>query len=209
MIKRKEKKCKGIGKAKGHGCGNIILLYRYGLCYNCFKNWFYLNNKKTNKYTNSIKNKKPEKIKDKKYYQKKLQEEINTIVRLIDSGKGCISCNHGWGNNWTREKHAGHRMSVGSTPELRYNLHNIFLQCSTCNIDKNSNIHQYNDGIKQIYGLRYYEYISSLRMLYPSLNLTREELKEYIIRARKVKTRLFTGENISRTEINEIIGIYL
>ena len=40
-IKVKEKKCKGIGKAIGYGCGSMQLKRVYGLGLNCrcYQNW--------------------------------------------------------------------------------------------------------------------------------------------------------------------------
>lgn len=38
---RKEKKCKGTGKAAGHGCGNKKFLSRFGLCSECYPKWLF------------------------------------------------------------------------------------------------------------------------------------------------------------------------
>ena len=37
MIKTSPKKCKGTGHAINQGCGQIQLLFKYGLCQQCFK----------------------------------------------------------------------------------------------------------------------------------------------------------------------------
>ena len=37
------KKCKGINKAKGYGCGELVERRKYGLCFKhkCFQKWLY------------------------------------------------------------------------------------------------------------------------------------------------------------------------
>lgn len=74
--------------------------------------------------------------------QKKAQAAINRARRLeeLQKGSGCISCGRsqaevqaedGWkpGGAWD----AGHYISVGSHPNLRYEPTNIWLQCKSCN----------------------------------------------------------------------------
>jgi len=39
MNKQAKKKCKGTGKSKGHGCGELKVVHRYGLCQKCFSLW--------------------------------------------------------------------------------------------------------------------------------------------------------------------------
>ena len=123
---------------------HLVLSPENGLCLMCFKDWLFnspegkeyiksISIKTTNKAIKTekkaIKQRKKD-IKQKSYYEKKLQSIINSIVRLIDIDKGCISCEHGWDGNWTRQRHAGHRLSVGAFPELRYNLLDIFVHSS-------------------------------------------------------------------------------
>ena len=60
---------------------------------------------------------------------KEAQPEFNKYIRLRDKGQPCISCQrHHSGQN-----HAGHFLSIGSSPELRYAESNVHLQCSVCN----------------------------------------------------------------------------
>lgn len=83
--------------------------------------------------------------KKKSEWIKDAQTEVNTYVRLRDHGKPCISCDGNWidtslnGSKW----HAGHYRSRGSAGHLRFNLHNIHLQCAECNIHKSGNITEY------------------------------------------------------------------
>lgn len=58
------------------------------------------------------------------------QQVVNKMTRLLDAGKPCISCGRmRCGAFWD----AGHKQSVGSTPELRFDPRNIHLQGSGCN----------------------------------------------------------------------------
>lgn len=58
------------------------------------------------------------------------QSVFNRMIRLLDEGKPCISCgNHKCGTYWD----AGHKRSVGSCPELRFDPRNCHRQGSACN----------------------------------------------------------------------------
>lgn len=151
---------------------------------------------------------KKEASRSKSYFEKKLETEVNAIVRFIDTGKGCISCNHGWESNFTRQAHAGHRISVGSNPSLRYHLFDIFLQCSICNNWKSANEREYDKGIIKHYGQETLDYIKQLPSEVGSIHLSIDELKQAIINARKVKAEILSGTDYSREEINNLIGIY-
>jgi hypothetical protein len=224
MMQNKEKPCKGNGKAAGFGCGAMQLERKYGLglkC-GCYRNWL-LNSpegkeviekttlrasKKVSKEKKKSIKKAKDAIKRKSDYERELQTLINSIVRLIDNDKGCISCNHGWDNPWTRQKHAGHRISVGSTPELRFNVFNIHLQCSICNNWKSGNERSYDKGLINHYGEDYLKSTRYLRLKYPSLHITIPELKEAINKAKIIKKRVLDGDTLTRKEINDFIGIY-
>lgn len=218
----KEKRCRGTGRALGFGCSEISVIHKFGLCLSCFKNWlFNSENGKEYLYKTQLKAKKDvtiekkrelkekkEQVAKKSYYEKQLEHEINAIVRLIDNDKGCISCDHGWHKPATRQWHAGHRVSIGSNPTLRYHLFNIFKQCSICNDWKSANERAYDAGIIKIYGKAVYDYIKSLPARYTSLNLSKEELKEKIIIAREIKRDILSGKDYTREEINQRLAIY-
>ena len=218
----KPKKCKGSGKAIGYGCGVPQILHKFGLCPACFKNWVF-DTPEGSKYRESIQirakkhvqiesKKEQAKKKDanrkKSYFEKQLETEVNTIVRLIDAEKGCISCSHGWDSDFTRQAHAGHHISVGSNPTLRYNMFNIWKQCSICNNHKHANDREYDKGIARIYGPGMLEYVNSLPGRFPSIHLSIDELKEKIIIARKIIKEIHSGKDFTRTEVNQKLGIY-
>jgi len=224
----KEKKCKGMGKALGCGCGKLVPANsrKYGLCKPCFDSWFrnwlltteegqkkikitIPKAKKDIAKKNRLRTKeKKEAIRNKSYFEKQLQTEINAIVRLIDQDKGCISCGHGWESNWTRQKHAGHFYSVGANPSLRFNLLNIYVQCSVCNNWKSGNERNYEKGICLHYCPELLDNIRGLVSKYTEMHLSKEELKDKIKIARYIKKETLAGKDYSREEINNKLGIY-
>jgi len=222
MIKKKLKVCRGIGKAKDYGCGDDKLIHKYGLCTGCFAKWLYnseegqqvlkksvLRAKGKVRTDNKIKhNQARQDIKKKAEFEKDLQTEVNTIVRLIDVDKGCISCGHGWKEGWTRQAHAGHYYSVGSDPTLRFNFFNIWKQCSICNNFKGGNERAYADGIIERYGKMTLLRMNGLKAKYKEIHLAKHELIEKIKIARKIKRAIKSGKDYTRDELNDQLGIY-
>lgn len=217
----KKKKCKCI-KSDFNTCNELVIVYKFGMCRNCFIKWATTTEEgsvfiaktaiKAKVYV-----KKENKIKDDKLkkeitplnkLKKMLEHNINYIVRLIDAKKPCISCNHGKDTPYTRQMHAGHYFSVGSDPSLRYNVFNIYNQCSVCNNYKSSNERGYDIGLTNMYGKEYFDYVTSLKSLYPSIKLSRDEIYDAIDKSRELIKRLKNGELLDRSYINEYIGIY-
>jgi len=142
-----------------------------------------------------------------------LQTTINHIARLIDKDCRCIDCDR------TEAKpcwDGGHFKSRGSTPSLRYNLHNIFKQTRYCNSKSEGNKEDYDKGLKDMYGEDYYVYVVSLEKKYNVLHLPHNEIPEALKSARKILRELkkldqsYTPEHRIRlrTEYNKRIGIY-
>jgi len=206
----KSKKCKGIGRAAGRGCGKRTMFRKYGLCNACYKDFLFNTASGQGILSKSLKKAKSKQRKAAKEklmswgdYAKKLQIEINTIVRLIDNEKGCHSCEHGWGGEWTRQKHAGHFYAVGGAgAHLRFNLLNIHVQCSICNNWKSANQIEYRKKLIQLYGTGYVEMLDKLKSSRAEKK-TIAELKNAILVARKIKSNLKKGRFYSRAEINE------
>ncbi|MCP4665207.1 MAG: hypothetical protein GY849_02480 [Deltaproteobacteria bacterium] len=221
MIKPKKKKCKGTGQAKGFGCGEIVFLHKYGLCSKCFREFFFLpeNSELRNKFFISNKKKVEKEIKEEKKEEKEsikrladykadLQKLINKIVRLIDFEKGCVSCNHGWNSKKTRQMHAGHYYSVGANPKLRFNLFNIFVQCSICNNWKSANEHEYRKGLIKIYGNKQIEITENLKVKHKDIKFSKEEIIEAKKKARIIIKKIKQGQDFSREYINHFINLY-
>jgi len=149
-------------------------------------------------------------LKGLKEYKKDLEVEINTIVRLIDKGCDCISCN-------SKGNSAGHFHSVAANGSIRYNLHNLHLQEYSCNGEKGGNVIKYGAGLIYVYGKEYKEYVEyDLVRLYPEIKLSLHEIKEAIKKARnvvkilKVEDKEYSPKERlqKRNFFNKVIGIY-
>ena len=210
-----KRKCKGTGKAKDNGCGERHTIFRYGLCKGCFAKWLYTtkeggelltrctlkSKKKIEKANRTELKKERESVKTLSEFKKELQSKINKIIRLIDSEKGCISCEHGWDSEFTRQAQAGHRLSVGSHPTLRYMFFNIYKQCSICNNFKSGNERGYDKGIIKFYGEEYLENIKELSLKIKEVHYSKEDIKELIEKANKVLSDIYKGKDYTREEL--------
>lgn len=148
---------------------------------------------------------------------KNLQVKINTLIRYIDKYTPCISS----GRIWKETDQAGHYFSTGAFPALRFNLFNIYSQSVSDNMYKSGEQAKMRDNIECIYGNDTMGYLSDLRVMYPELKLTQEEVKQAIKNTNEcikmVKAvwnglpphQLPVSERIRlRKECNELIGIY-
>lgn len=226
-MEAKQKPCKGTGKAKDHGCGELSFKRVLGLCTDCYKEWLYSTDEgmeriKRHSLKAKTDRKKVERIKAcktkievySKEYKKTLQREINKLSRMIDQQfnyKYCIDCGNIYGN----QTDAGHFHSVGSHPSLRYNLHNIHSQASHCNRNGLGGGKQfgYYKGLIKRYGDDYAELIDkTLPKLYPTLKLTPQEVFEALNTVRQIIRKFdkydFTNAVQAREELNNEIGIY-
>lgn len=218
----KPKKCKGTGSAKGYGCGNPSIYRKYGLCPSCLSDFMFntpegklLLQKTTRAAKRDVekinrRNHTSDKqsIKKRSAFEQDLQTEVNAIVRLIDTEKGCISCQHGWSMPWSRQRHAGHRLSVGSDPTLRYHLDNIFVQCSICNTHLSSNAREYDKGLILHYGDDAVDKLSHLKERFKSIHLSIADLQDKIRIARIIKRAILKGECYDRDRANRELSIY-
>lgn len=144
-----------------------------------------------------------------KYYED-LQKVINSIVRLIDNHQNCISC-----GSPPVGINAGHYYSVGANPAIRFHLNNIHVQCIHCNKHKSGAVTGYVNGLNDVYGSTYLNYVRSLKKSHTYLGLTKVEVKEKIAIARSIVRRLdsdipngLSKRLYLRKLINEELGIY-
>jgi hypothetical protein len=70
-----------------------------------------------------------EKIKTRAQWVKEAQVAFNRYIRLRDANEPCISC----GQSTGAKMNAGHYLSTGARPELRFNELNCHKQCEKCN----------------------------------------------------------------------------
>jgi len=218
----KIKPCKGINKAKGYdACNKPSAFRKFGLCPSCLYDWM------TNTELGKIYYKKQFLPKVSKATQKqiknedkalkikltdwkpKLQTKINEIVRLIDIGQPCLARKH-----HAKQIHAGHIYSRGSSPTIKFNLHNIHRQSAQSNHFQNED-GLLREGLVNEYGKDYMEFISELRRT-PALKYSNDEYRDFYLKASKIALRIKkegkTNDRIDRivlrNEINLELGVY-
>ena len=79
---------------------------------------------------------KREKLKSRAQWLKEAQQAFNAWIRLRDADKPCISCGRHHEGQW----YAGHYLSTGARPELRFEPLNVHKQCSACNTHLSGNL---------------------------------------------------------------------
>lgn len=84
-----------------------------------------------------------EKLKSKAQWAKEAQAAFNAFIRERDADHPCISC----GRFHDGQYHAGHYLSVGAHPELRFDESNVHKQCAPCNTHLSGNAVLYRKGL--------------------------------------------------------------
>ena len=146
-------------------------------------------------------------------YEKLLQTEINTIVRLIDKGSFCHSTRKPLNDKFD----AGHVFSRGANPTIKYNLFNIYAQSVHANQFLSGDQINFLAVLSDVYGIEHKEYVLNLKSIYTYIKLTELELKDKIKIARSIvkhlklenKTYNATERLELRKKFNNLIGIYL
>ena len=221
------KKCRGRDKTKGRGCREVFSVekLRYGLCPSCLydwsintdegKQWF---KKQYLKKTAEAKKRKKKLTKEQrisnmsltKYRSELVQPIVNEIARLIDFRQPCICT-----GATTGKMNGGHRWSVGSRPDLALNLHNIHKQSYKSNVFDGGDETKYDEGLRLNYSNEYKNFVHFLRS-YESVKPTKEELKEFRVKAMQIRLELKNNLKVytqkerieKRNEINGRLGLY-
>jgi hypothetical protein len=124
-----------------------------------------------------------EKLKSKADYAREAQTAFNSFIRARDADKPCISC----GKHHNGQYHAGHFLSVGARPELRFEEQNVHKQCSVCNNHLSGNIVMYRMALVKQFGLQLVDWLESH---HEPKRYTKEDLieikKHYITRAKEL-----------------------
>lgn len=123
-----------------------------------------------------------EALKTRSDYVKEAQREFNTWVRLRDRGLSCVSCARSTGS----KQNAGHFLSTGARPELRFEPLNVHLQCEHCNTYLSGNLIPYRQELLRRIGAEKVEWLEGP---HPAAHLSIEDLK-----ALKTKYRLLAKE---------------
>lgn len=196
-MQTKPKACKGLGIAKGYGCGKPTIYRTNGLgkmC-GCYSDWL-LNseNGKIKLSKATIKATKPRIELEQANTQKRQKDslklaKLNTktivheFVRLRDKGKPCISCNA----EWHSEFQCGHHYKAETFETLKYNLDNLHGQCIRCNIHLQGNFDNYALNLPNRIGHERYNGLVELAMIdkqqskvwdFESLKEIRDNIKE-------------------------------
>ena len=123
-------------------------------------------------------------IKPLSYWKAKAQTAVNAYIRERDRDEPCISCGR-WHDG---QYQAGHYLSVGAHPELRFDPENIHKQCAPCNNHKSGNIADYRPRLVGKIGLDRVEWLEGP---HPAAKYTRDQLQTIIIEYRlKAKSLL-------------------
>ena len=125
-----------------------------------------------------------ERLKSRSELAREAQQAFNQWVRLRDADKPCISC----GRHHEGQYHAGHYLSVGARPELRYEPLNVWKQCSPCNTHLSGNAVLFRQALVREIGLDRVEWLEGP---HPAKKYTADELRaikaEYTAKARALK----------------------
>jgi hypothetical protein len=112
-------------------------------------------------------------LKTRSEWLKEAQAIFNKYIRLRDGGNPCISC----GRHHQGQYHAGHYLSVGAHPELRFNEKNCNLQCQPCNTHLSGNLLNYRVALIHKIGLAEVERLEGPQ---PPLKLSIPEIQALI-----------------------------
>ena len=120
-------------------------------------------------------------LKSRSDWLKEAQAVFNLYIRLRDYGEPCISC----GRHHSGQYHAGHYLSVGARPELRFEEWNVHKQCSVCNNHLSGNIVLYRNGLAKKSGIDVVEWLEGP---HESKHYSVDDIKEIIaVYKKKVK----------------------
>jgi len=111
------------------------------------------------------------KLKSRRDWLREVQTVVNAYVRERDKEKPCISC----GRHHQGQYHAGHYLSVGAHPELRFDENNIHKQCQPCNTHLSGNQLEYRKGLIARYSQ---DYVSAIETPAPTRKYQVSELIE-------------------------------
>jgi len=90
-----------------------------------------------------------EAIKPRAKWQAEAQAAFNAFIRLRDGRLPCVSCGRDHNGQW----HAGHYLTTGARPELRFNEANCHKQCQPCNTHLHGNLVLYRVELIRRIGL--------------------------------------------------------
>lgn len=124
-----------------------------------------------------------EALKSRSQWMKEAQVAFNAYIRERDHGLACISC-----QNPPKKKNAGHYLSTGAAPELRFEEDNVHLQCEHCNSFLSGNQVRYRQNLINRIGEARVEWLEGPHKPKKyTIEQIRDMKKEYGKRARELK----------------------
>ena len=96
-----------------------------------------------------------ERIKTRAQWLKEAQTAFNAYIRARDAMRPCVSC----GRHHNGQYHAGHYLSVGSSPALRFEELNVWKQCAPCNNHLSGNAVLYRRALVELIGVGKVEWL--------------------------------------------------
>jgi hypothetical protein len=138
MIARKQKKCR-VCKEPFSGQGVVCSL----------KHAIELAKLQREKKQRKIDREHKVKLRSRSEWIKLAQAAFNKFIRLRDADLPCISC----GRHHKGQYHAGHYLSTGAHPELRFDESNVHKQCAPCNDHLSGNIVRYRPALIEKIGI--------------------------------------------------------
>lgn len=182
--------CKGLGIAKGHGCGTTQnnRIHGLGISCRCYSKWLLETPEGAEKLKRITFTVTAPRIELKQAFDdKKNRTKLNTLlvnvrntfheyVRLRDKGKPCISC----GIPYMDSFQAGHFYKAELFSNLKFDEKNTNGQCCHCNLRKEGNESGYRSGIMQRYGMEHLNYLDEKAKAYKKndYHWDRAELEE-------------------------------
>lgn len=88
-----------------------------------------------------------ERLKKRGDYMREAQQAWNRYVRARDLGKPCASCGAMPAQKFGGTMDCSHYRSVGSSPHLRFHLHNAAAACVRCNRELSGNVVELRKGL--------------------------------------------------------------
>lgn len=98
-----------------------------------------------------------DRLKTRSDWTREAQMTFNLFIRLRDKGLPCISCQR----HHEGQYHAGHYLTVGARPNLRFNEKNVHKQCSCCNNHLSGNLINYRINLIKKIGVGEVETLES------------------------------------------------
>lgn len=126
------------------------------------------------------------KIKSRSAWLKEAQQAFNAYVRWRDRFLPCISCGRHHNGKWN----AGHYLSTGARPELRFDESNVHKQCETCNTYLHGNLILYRASLLGRIGLKA---VVTLEGHHEPKKYTIEDLRQIIFTYKAKTKELSTG----------------